>query len=95
MQVRIILAGALVMRIKTMALAVMDTLVVMSTLAVSDASAQVYDLSGPYQCIRNCAGPGTAFVTQNGWELNLVNEIWPAVAGLGGLAGPYLGPILE
>ena len=74
-QVRIILAGALVMRIKTMALAVMGTLVVMSTLAVSDASAQVYDLSGPYQCIRNCAGPGTAFVTQNGWELNLVNEV--------------------
>jgi len=72
---RIILVGALVMKIKMMALAVVSTLVVMSTLAVSSASAQVYNLSGPYQCIRNCMGPGAAFVTQNGWELNLVNEV--------------------
>jgi hypothetical protein len=34
-------------------------------------------LSGQFQCVAGCAGglPGPAFVTQNGWELNLVNEI--------------------
>jgi hypothetical protein len=34
-------------------------------------------LSGQFQCIAGCAGgsPGPAFVTQNGWDLNLVNEI--------------------
>src|SRR6516165_6978828 len=33
-------------------------------------------LSGQFQCIAGCAGVGgPAFVTQNGWALNLVNEI--------------------
>ena len=34
-------------------------------------------LSGQFQCIAGCAGgsAGSAFVTQNGWDLNLVNEI--------------------
>ena len=33
-------------------------------------------LSGQFQCIAGCAGVGgPAFVTQNGWDLNLVNEI--------------------
>jgi hypothetical protein len=34
-------------------------------------------LSGQFQCIAGCAGgvAGIAFVTQNGWDLNLVNEI--------------------
>jgi len=34
-------------------------------------------LSGQFQCVQGCAGgtAGTAFVTQNGWDLNLVNEI--------------------
>ena len=34
-------------------------------------------LSGQFQCIAGCAGGavGPAFVTQNGWELNVVNEI--------------------
>ena len=50
-------------------------LVVLSVLAVTDASAQVASLSGAYQCVQNCRGPGPAFVTQNGWDLNLVNEI--------------------
>jgi len=41
------------------------------------ASAQVLgpSLTGPYQCIENCAGTFAAYVTQNGWELNLTNEI--------------------
>ena len=33
-------------------------------------------LSGQFQCIAGCAGVGgPAFVTQNGWDLNIVNEI--------------------
>jgi hypothetical protein len=49
----------------------------LSALAITDASAQVPSLSGQYQCVQNCRGgtPGMAFVTQNGWDLNLVNEV--------------------
>jgi hypothetical protein len=38
---------------------------------------QVLNVSGQFQCIQGCAGglPGLAFVTQNGWNLNLVNEL--------------------
>lgn len=32
-------------------------------------------LSGQFQCIAGCAGGGPAFVTQNGWDLNIVNEV--------------------
>jgi len=34
-------------------------------------------LSGQFRCVAGCAGglAGPAFVTQNGWDLNLVNEI--------------------
>jgi hypothetical protein len=37
----------------------------------------VLNVSGQFQCVQGCAGglPGTAFVTQNGWDLNLVNEL--------------------
>jgi hypothetical protein len=37
--------------------------------------AQEVNLTGPYHCVTNCAGSGPAIVTQNGWDLNLVNEI--------------------
>jgi len=48
----------------------------LSALAITAASAQVVpNLSGPYQCVQNCAGAGAAFVTQNGWNLNLTNEV--------------------
>jgi hypothetical protein len=40
---------------------------------VTSASAQM-PLSGQYQCLQNCRGPSLAFVTQSGWDLNLVNE---------------------
>jgi hypothetical protein len=50
-------------------------LVSLGAMAATAASAQEVNLSGPYQCVTNCAGPGTATVTQNGWDLNLVNEI--------------------
>jgi len=48
--------------------------------SVTAADAQVIDLSGEFTCVRNClAGPdggppALAYVTQNGWDLNLVNE---------------------
>ncbi len=57
------------MRVKLFAL------IALSSLAATPASAQVANLSGTYQCVQNCIGPGPAFVTQNGWDLNLVNEI--------------------
>jgi hypothetical protein len=31
-------------------------------------------LTGQFVCIQNCTGPGLAYVTQNGWDLRLVNE---------------------
>jgi hypothetical protein len=50
-------------------------LVVLSGLGISCACAQVpAALSGQYQCLQNCRGPGLAYVTQYGWNLNLVNE---------------------
>jgi hypothetical protein len=50
-------------------------------------------LSGQFQCVAGCAGglPGPAFVTQNGWDLNLVNE----VTCVDRLARPHLGAKLE
>jgi hypothetical protein len=44
---------------------------------VVPAPGQVLNVSGQFQCIQDCAGgvPGLAFVTQNGWDLNLVNEL--------------------
>jgi hypothetical protein len=47
----------------------------LSAFAATDASAQAVNLSGQYQCIQNCRGPGPVYVTQNGRDLNLVNEI--------------------
>jgi hypothetical protein len=52
---------------------VLAAFVALSALGMTSASAQVL-LSGAYQCVQNCRGPGLAYVTQNGWELNLVNE---------------------
>ena len=49
-------------------------LVALGALGITSASAQVL-LSGEYQCVQNCVGPGVAHVTQNGFELNLVNEV--------------------
>jgi len=58
------------------------TLIVLSALAAAslgaatDACAQVLNLSGQFQCVQGCAAgpPALAYVTQSGWELNLVNE---------------------
>jgi len=50
----------------------------LANLIATDVSAQVQgvDLNGRYRCVALCPGePGSfAFVTQNGWELNVVND---------------------
>ena len=45
--------------------------------AVTPVVAVGQSLSGQFQCVAGCATglPGPAFVTQNGWDLNLVNEL--------------------
>jgi len=50
---------------------------VVVTQAPIPAPGQVLNLSGEFQCVEGCAGgqPGPAFVTQNRWDLNLVNEV--------------------
>ena len=63
------------MRMKLIAAGMLSALA--GAAVATTASAQVPNLSGPYQCVQGCAAPPTAlaFVTQNGWDLNLVNEI--------------------
>ena len=49
---------------------------VIAALAGPSASAQqVLNLSGQFRCVQGCIGPGPTYVTQNGWDLNLVNEV--------------------
>jgi hypothetical protein len=43
--------------------------------AVTDASAQEINLSGPYQCVVNCAALGLLRLHRTVGTLNLVNEI--------------------
>jgi hypothetical protein len=53
-------------------------LTALSVLVASGASAQsVVNLSGRYVCVQDCAtgvAGQPAFITQNGWDMNLVNE---------------------
>jgi hypothetical protein len=49
--------------------------VALSAFATTGAQAQWANIGGQYLCVQNCAGPGPAYVTGNGWDLNLVNEI--------------------
>ena len=60
------------MRPKLIAAAVMVAAI---CAANASAQAQVINLSGQFQCVQGCRGAGPAYVTQNGWELNLVNEV--------------------
>ena len=72
---------------------VLGAIAVSAALVATEASAQGVNLTGPYQCIEGCvtARPGDfAFVTQNGWELNMVNEAGQASTSLGGLPGAHL-----
>jgi hypothetical protein len=51
-------------------------LAAMAASFATGACAQGVNLTGQYRCVQLCAGPEgqPAFVTQNGWDLNLVNE---------------------
>ncbi|MFL6799212.1 MAG: hypothetical protein ACJ8F3_17565 [Xanthobacteraceae bacterium] len=51
-------------------------LVAAAAVAASPALAQLVDLTGPYQCVQACRGDpgGRGFITQNGSDMNLVNE---------------------
>jgi hypothetical protein len=69
---------------------VLGAIAISAAVVATEASAQGVNLTGPYRCVAGCAGPGVAFVTQNGWELNLVNEVgqpsrggWIIRAGFG------------
>jgi hypothetical protein len=52
---------------------------ILTVLMATNVSAQVQgvDLNGRYQCVLLCSGaPGSpAFITQNGWELNILNDV--------------------
>jgi len=48
---------------------------VLAALVATSASAQGINPTGQYQCVRACQPPfGRAYITQNGWILNLINE---------------------
>jgi hypothetical protein len=68
------------MRVAVIAAAAAATIVAASA---TTASAQVINLSGQFQCVKQCfAGPpALAFVTQTDYELNLVNEAGVASRG--------------
>jgi hypothetical protein len=57
-------------------LGIMSAVVATSALVATDASAQDVNLSGRWRCFAQCAGapPNYAFITQNGWDLNMVND---------------------
>jgi hypothetical protein len=55
----------------------LTAIVVAAALAGTDASAQGVDLTGRYRCVQLCAAgleSQPAFVTQNGWNMNMLNE---------------------
>jgi hypothetical protein len=56
---------------------ILGAVAMVATLGATDAVAQGVNLSGRWQCVTLCLGPpgGTAFITQNGWELNVVNDV--------------------
>jgi hypothetical protein len=47
------------------------------------AFAQGVDLSGQYRCVQGCKGglAGPAYITQTGYQLNLVNEVGEPTRG--------------
>jgi|SRR5215510_9234754 len=61
---------------------VLGAIAMSAALGATEVAAQVQgvNLNGRYRCTVQCLGaPGSfAFVTQNGWELNLVNDVGQA-----------------
>ena len=57
---------------------------ILVSLGLSNVAAQNVNLTGQYVCVQVCEGGlagQPAFITQNGWELNLVNEAGQASRG--------------
>ena len=55
----------------------LSALAMLAALVATDASAQIVNLTGPYRCVAMCTAGlqgQFAFITQNGWELNVVND---------------------
>jgi len=57
---------------------VLRAIAIASALVTTNALAQVdgVDLNGRWRCLKSCPGRlgGYAFITQNGWDLNMVND---------------------
>jgi hypothetical protein len=55
---------------------ILSLIATMVVLATTEASAQGVNLTGRWRCVELCLGPpgSFAFITQNGWELNIVND---------------------
>jgi hypothetical protein len=55
-----------------------SAMAIAGALFATEASAQVQgvDLNGRWRCVDFCLGPpgSFAFITQNGWELNVLND---------------------
>jgi hypothetical protein len=51
-----------------------SAIAILAMLGATGASAQSINLSGTYKCIELCRGGYPAFITQNGPDLNLLNE---------------------
>src|SRR5215475_8998135 len=57
---------------------VFSAIALSAALVATDASAQV-NLTGRYRCIELCQAPGGyAYITQNGTEMNMVNDVGEA-----------------
>ncbi len=55
----------------------LSVLAVFGALVATDASAQGVNLTGRYLCVELCTADlqgQFAFITQNGWEMNIVND---------------------
>jgi hypothetical protein len=56
---------------------VLSALAALAAMTATEASAQNVNLSGRYVCVEMCRGGflgAPAYVTQNGWDMNILNE---------------------
>ena len=55
---------------------VLSAVAMTAAVIATDASAQGVNLSGRWRCVELCQGPpgSFAYITQNGWEMNVVND---------------------
>jgi hypothetical protein len=56
---------------------------VLAAILAPEASAQMVNLTGEYRCVQACGGGpigAPAYVTQNGWDLNVLSQAGPSRA---------------